>query len=65
MTVPVLAVVVVVGLVLLLLAISRVRFRRGARIDDSSLITSRATLARLDALVRAAQDADPQPALRR
>jgi len=64
-TVPVLAVVVAVGLFLLLLAIGRVRARRGARVDDSSRITSRQTLARLEALVRAAQDADPQPALRR
>jgi len=64
-TVPVLAVVVAVGLFLLLLAIGRVRARRGARVDDSRRITSRQTLARLEALVRAAQDADPQPALRR
>ena len=63
MTLPVLA--VVIGLVLVLLAIGRVRARRGARIDDTSRITSRETLARLEALVRAGQDPEPQAALRR
>jgi hypothetical protein len=62
-TLPVLA--VVIGLVLVLLAIGRVRARRGARIDDTSRITSRETLARLEALVRAGQDPEPHAALRR
>jgi uncharacterized membrane protein len=55
---------VVLSLILVLLIIYSVRARRGSEIDDTR-ITSRDTLARLDALVRAGQDAEPHAALRR
>jgi hypothetical protein len=56
---------VVLSLVAVLLMIQSVRARRGLNMEDSARITSRDTLARLDALVRAGQDAEPQAALRR
>ena len=56
---------VVLSLIAAALIIFSVRARRDLHFDDATRITSRATLARLDALVRAGQDPEPQTALRR
>ena len=56
---------VVLSLIAVLLTIHSARARRDLQLDDLTRITSRHTLARLDALVRAGQDAEPQTALRR
>ncbi|HEX5215640.1 MAG TPA: hypothetical protein VFV98_09270 [Vicinamibacterales bacterium] len=56
---------VVISLIAVLLVIHSVRARRDPDLDDATRITSRHTLARLDGLVRAGQDPEPQAVLRR
>lgn len=55
----------IVAVPLLFVAIRLLRGRQATHLDDPSRITSRQTLARLEALVRAGQDADSHVTARR